>query len=236
MSRTRSEEWLSSCELCSSSAAGIAQAKRFKGLEFGDSGNAGRSRWDANIWSHLETKRTPCFRRLQIHSEISITYFCPDRRACHLGRRRERRSDPTLKSYKSRLDARIDQLMALKPSHRRRELQSMIRRIGASLRQQRLRARTTPVHRVSKDHQRFSHRGGARLYADIRYTIETASRRAIRARGLKINVLFARLSSASGSARRHIRWPINRAPCRPREDREPRAKRERSLARSARGQ
>lgn len=29
---------------------------------------------DAAIWLQPEVKRTPCFRRLQIHSDISITY------------------------------------------------------------------------------------------------------------------------------------------------------------------
>jgi transposase len=48
--------------------------------------------------------------------------FAPDLRhllgrACRIGRRRERLSDATLKTYSSRLEARLDQLMARTPMH-----------------------------------------------------------------------------------------------------------------------
>jgi transposase len=112
-------------------------------------------------------------------------------RACRLGRRRERLSDATLKSYERRLDARLDQLMALEPSHQAGvKLKSMIRRTRASLFVFMTRRELPPTNNGSERALRpcavfrkitngFRTEWGAKLYADIRSTIETARRRAI---------------------------------------------------------
>jgi len=50
-------------------------------------------------------------------------------RACRIGRRRERLADPILKTYAARLNARLDKLMRLAPTHEAGvKLQRMIRR------------------------------------------------------------------------------------------------------------
>ncbi len=112
-------------------------------------------------------------------------------RACRLGRRRERLSDATLKSYERRLDARLDQLMALEPSHQAGvKLKSMIRRTRASLFVFMTRRELPPTNNGSERALRpcavfrkitngFRTEWGAKLYADIRSTIETGRRRAI---------------------------------------------------------
>ena len=112
-------------------------------------------------------------------------------RACRLGRRRERLSDATLKSYERRLDARLDQLLALEPSHQAGvKLKSMIRRTRASLFVFMTRRELPPTNNGSERALRpcavfrkitngFRTEWGAKLYADIRSTIETARRRAI---------------------------------------------------------
>ena len=107
-------------------------------------------------------------------------------RACRLGRRRERLSDATLKSYERRLDARLDQLMALEPSHQAGvKLKSMIRRTRASLFVFMTRRELPPTNNGSERALRpcavfrkitngFRTERAAKLYADIRSTIETA--------------------------------------------------------------
>ncbi|MEC5324361.1 IS66 family transposase [Aurantimonas sp. A3-2-R12] len=61
-------------------------------------------------------------RNVQYAIEASDAVFAPGlkgllKRACAIGRRRERLADATLETYEADLDRRIDRLMALVPSH-----------------------------------------------------------------------------------------------------------------------
>lgn len=58
----------------------------------------------------------------------------PAKRACAIGRRRDRLTDATLKSYEADLDRRLDGVMALVPSHPAGgKLQTVIRKTGREL-------------------------------------------------------------------------------------------------------
>jgi transposase len=112
-------------------------------------------------------------------------------RACRIGRRRDRLSDATLKSYESRLEARLDRLMARTPAHEAGgKLQRMIKKIRRHLfvfvTNRDLPATNNGSERAlrpcvvfRKITNGFRTEWGARLYADIRSVIETARRRAI---------------------------------------------------------
>jgi len=112
-------------------------------------------------------------------------------RACRIGRRRERLADPTLKTYAARLNARLDELMRLAPTHEAGvKLQRMIKRtrlylfvfvtnrdIPATNKGSERALRPCAVFR--KITNGFRTEWGAKLYADIRSVIETARRRSI---------------------------------------------------------
>jgi transposase len=112
-------------------------------------------------------------------------------RACRIGRRRERLSDATLKSYASRLDARLDKLMARTPTHPAGvKLHNMIRRTRRHLfvfvTNRELPATNNGSERAlrpcavfRKITNGFRTEWGAKLYADIRSVVETGRRRAI---------------------------------------------------------
>lgn len=111
--------------------------------------------------------------------------------ACRIGRRRERLADATLKTYASRLDARLDELMARAPTHEAGvKLHRMIKRtrrylfvfvtnrdLPATNNGSERALRPCAVFR--KITNGFRTEWGAALYADIRSVIETARRRAI---------------------------------------------------------
>jgi transposase len=122
--------------------------------------------------------------------------FAPDLRhllgrACRIGRRRERLNDAALKTYASRLDARLDQLMARAPTHEAGvKLQRMIKRTRRYMFVFVTNRDLPPTNNGSERALRpcavfrkitngFRTEWGAKLYADIRSVIETARRRAI---------------------------------------------------------
>jgi transposase len=112
-------------------------------------------------------------------------------RACRIGRRRERLSDATLKSYASRLNACLDKLMARTPTHSAGvKLHDMIRRTRRHLfvfvTNRELPATNNGSERAlrpcavfRKITNGFRTEWGAKLYADIRSVVETGRRRAI---------------------------------------------------------
>jgi transposase len=135
-------------------------------------------------------------RDVQYAIDSGDDVFAPDLRhllgrACRIGRRRERLNDATLKTYASRLDARLDQLMARAPTHEAGvKLQRMIKRtrrymfvfvtnrdLPATNNGSERALRPCAVFR--KITNGFRTEWGAGLYADIRSVIETARRRAI---------------------------------------------------------
>ena len=111
--------------------------------------------------------------------------------ACRIGRRRERLSDATLKTYARRLEARLDQLMARTPMHAAGvKLQNMIKRTRRHLfvfvTSRELPATNNGSERAlrpcavfRKITNGFRMEWGAKLYADIRSVVETTRRRAI---------------------------------------------------------
>jgi transposase len=112
-------------------------------------------------------------------------------RACRIGRRREKLTDATLKTYAARLNASLDELMRLVPAHETGvKLQRMIKRtreylfvfvtnrdIPATNNGSERALRPCAVFR--KITNGFRTEWGAKLYADIRSVVETARRRSI---------------------------------------------------------
>jgi transposase len=112
-------------------------------------------------------------------------------RACRIGRRREKLTDGTLKTYAARLNASLDELMRLVPAHETGvKLQRMIERtreylfvfvtnrdIPATNNGSERALRPCAVFR--KITNGFRTEWGAKLYADIRSVVETARRRSI---------------------------------------------------------
>jgi transposase len=112
-------------------------------------------------------------------------------RACRIGRRRERLADVTLKTYAARLNAGLDELIRLTPTHEAGvKLKRMIMRtrqylfvfvtnrdIPATNNGSERALRPCAVFR--KITNGFRTEWGAKLYADIRSVIETARRRSI---------------------------------------------------------
>ncbi len=112
-------------------------------------------------------------------------------RACRIGRRRPDLADATLKTYHARLNASLDVLMALEPTHDAGvKLQRVIRKIRRHMfvfvtnrdipatnngSERALR----PCAVFRKITNGFRTDWGAKLYANIRSVIETARRRAI---------------------------------------------------------
>ena len=96
------------------------------------------------------------------------------KRACAIGRRRDRLSDATLKSYEADLDRRLDRLMARVPSHPAGgKLQTVIRKIRRHLfvfvqnrdltaTNNGAGAGAAPLRDLPQDHQRFPQRMGGR--------------------------------------------------------------------------
>jgi transposase len=115
------------------------------------------------------------------------------KRACAIGRRRDKLADSTLKAYEADLDRRLDRLMALKPTHPAgRKLQKMFRKIRSHLfvfvTNRELTATNNGSERAlrpaaiyRKITNGFRSVWAAKLYADVRSVIETGRRRAIRA-------------------------------------------------------
>jgi transposase len=136
-------------------------------------------------------------RDVQYAIEAGDAVFAPGlkgliKRACAIGRRRERLTDATLKSYEADLDRRLDRLMALVPHHPAgAKLQTMIRKTRRHLfvfvQNRDLSATNNGAERAlrpcavyRKITNGFRSEWGAALYADIRSVVETARRRSIR--------------------------------------------------------
>lgn len=114
------------------------------------------------------------------------------KRACAIGRRRDRLTDVTLKSYEVDLDRRLDRLMALIPTHPAGvKLKTVIRKtrhqlfvfvqnrdLSATNNGSERALRPCAVYR--KITNGFRSEWGAALYADVRSVAETARRRSIR--------------------------------------------------------
>ena len=154
-------------------------------------------------------------RDVQYAIDCGDHLFAPDLRhllgrACRIGRRRDRLSDATLKSYESRLDTRLDELMTRTPSHPAGvKLQNMIKRtrrhLFVFLTNRDLPATNNASERAlrpcavfRKITNGFRTEWGASLYADIRSVIETARRRAINAlEAIRFTLAGKNLSQAS---------------------------------------
>jgi transposase len=114
-------------------------------------------------------------------------------RACRIGQRRPKLADATLKTYTARLDACLDEIMALQPTHEAGvKLQRVIKKIRrhmfvfvtnrdipATNNGSERALRPSAVFR--KVTNGFRTEWGAKLYADIRSVVETGRRRTIRA-------------------------------------------------------
>jgi len=137
-------------------------------------------------------------RDVQYAIEAGDAVFAPGlkgllKRACAIGRRRDRLTDSTLKTYAADLDRRLDRLMALVPSHPAGgKLQTVIkksrRHLFVFVQNRDLTATNNGSERAlrpcavyRKITNGFRSEWGATLYADIRSVVETARRRSIRA-------------------------------------------------------
>jgi transposase len=112
-------------------------------------------------------------------------------RACRIGRRRERLADASLKIYLARLEADLDELLALTPSHAAGvKLQGVIEKFRRHLFVFMTNRAIPPTNNGSERALRpcvtfrkitngFRSQWGAQLYANIRSVIETARRRSI---------------------------------------------------------
>lgn len=112
-------------------------------------------------------------------------------RACRIGRRRERLADATLRTYATRLESRLDDLMRRTPTHAAGvKLHRMIKKIRRHLFVFVTNRAIPPTNNGSERALRpcvtfrkitngFRSEWGARLYADIRSVFETARRRGI---------------------------------------------------------
>ena len=113
------------------------------------------------------------------------------RRACAIGRRRERLADATLRGYAAKLDARLDALLRLAPTnHAGQKLQRVIKKIRQYLFVFLDNRAIPPTNNGSEQALRpcvifrkvtncSRSEWGAELYANIRSVLETARRRAI---------------------------------------------------------
>jgi transposase len=112
-------------------------------------------------------------------------------RACRIDRRKPQLADATLKTYQARLNASLDALMALQPTHKAGvKLQRVIKKIRRHLfvfvTNREIPATNNGSERAlrpcavfRKITNGFRTDWGAKLYADIRSVVETARRRAI---------------------------------------------------------
>ena len=112
-------------------------------------------------------------------------------RACRIGRRRQRLADASLKIYLARLEADLDELLALTPTHAAGvKLQGVIEKFRRHLFVFMTNRAIPPTNNESERALRpcvtfrkitngFRSQWGAQLYANIRSVIETARRRSI---------------------------------------------------------
>ena len=115
------------------------------------------------------------------------------KRACAIGRRRDRLADSTLKVYEADLEKRLDRLLALHPiALAGKKLQRIIKRFRQNLFVFMNERDIEPTNNGSERALRpcavyrkitngFRSEWAAKLYADIRSVVETARRRGLRA-------------------------------------------------------
>jgi len=115
------------------------------------------------------------------------------KRACAIGRRRDRLTDGTLKIYEADLERRLDRLLALTPTTPAgRKMQRVIKKFRQHLFVFMANREIEPTNNGSERALRpcaiyrkitngFRSPWGAALYADIRSVVETARRRSLRA-------------------------------------------------------
>lgn len=115
------------------------------------------------------------------------------KRACAIGRRRERLADATLVSYQADLDRRLDRLLALAPTHKagnklRKTFKEIRPHLFVFVTNRELTATNNGSERAlrpcaiyRKVTNGFRSEWAAKLYADVRSAIETGRRRCIRA-------------------------------------------------------
>jgi transposase len=112
-------------------------------------------------------------------------------RACRIGQRRPKLADATLRTYAARLNARLDALMALQPTHEtgvklQRVIKKIRRHLFVFMTNRDIPATNNGSERAlrpcavfRKITNGFRTAWGAKLYADIRSVVETSRRRAI---------------------------------------------------------
>ena len=137
-------------------------------------------------------------RDVQYAEDAGDRVFAPGmkgllKRACALGRRRDRLADSTLKVYEADLEKRLDRLLALQPvAPAAQKMQRVIKRFRQHLFVFMGNRDIEPTNNGSERALRpcavyrkitngFRSEWGAKLYADIRSVVETARRRGLRA-------------------------------------------------------
>ncbi len=135
-------------------------------------------------------------RDVKYAEECGDAIFAPKlilllKRACAIGRRRERLADSTLKTYACRLETALDALMALVPTHKAGlDLQKVVKKVRRHLfvfaTQRDVPATNNGSERTlrpsavfRKITNGFRTEWGVKFYADIRSVIETGRRRSI---------------------------------------------------------
>ena len=137
-------------------------------------------------------------RDVQYAEDAGDRVFAPGmkgllKRACALGRRRDRLADSTLKVYEADLEKRLDRLLSLQPvAPAAQKMQRVIKRFRQHLFVFMGNRDIEPTNNGSERALRpcavyrkitngFRSEWGAKLYADIRSVVETARRRGLRA-------------------------------------------------------
>jgi transposase len=137
-------------------------------------------------------------RDVQYAEDAGDAVFAPGmkgllKRACAIGRRRDRLADSTLKVYEADLEKRLDRLLALHPiALAGKKLQRIIKRFRQNLFVFMNERDIEPTNNGSERALRpcavyrkitngFRSEWAAKLYADIRSVVETARRRGLRA-------------------------------------------------------
>ena len=137
-------------------------------------------------------------RDVQYAQDAGDRVFAPGmkgllKRACALGRRRDRLADSTLKVYETNLEMRLDRLLALHPvAPAGKKMQRVVKRFRQHLFVFMTNRDIEPTNNGSERALRpcavyrkitngFRSEWGAKLYADIRSVVETARRRGLRA-------------------------------------------------------
>jgi transposase len=131
-------------------------------------------------------------------------------RACRIDRRKPRLADATLKTYQARLNASLDALMALQPTHKagvklQRVIKKIRRHMFVFVTNREIPATNNGSERAlrpcavfRKITNGFRTDWGAKLYADIRSVVETARRRAIGAlHAIRLTLAGSPLQSAA---------------------------------------